>query len=47
MLAMSVFCAISDALSSLGDYKFVPDLNSPATPERILRAASKMKEFEK
>ncbi len=44
MLAMSVFHAISDALSSLGGYRFVPDLDAPATPERILMAAQKMKE---
>ncbi len=43
MLAMSVFHAISDALSSLGGYKSVPDLDAPATPERILMAAQKMK----
>jgi xanthine dehydrogenase large subunit len=47
MLAMSVFYAISDALSSLDNYKSVPDLDSPATPERVLMAASKMKEREK
>jgi len=47
MLAMSVYYAISDALSSLDNYKSVPDLDSPATPERILMAASKMKETEK
>jgi len=43
MLAISVFHAISDALSSLGDYAHVPDLDAPATPERILMAAEKMK----
>jgi len=43
MLAMSVFHAISDALSSLDGYKSVPDLDAPATPERILMAAEKMK----
>lgn len=43
MLAISVFHAISDALSSLDDYKSVPDLDAPATPERILMAAEKMK----
>ena len=43
MLAMSVFYAISDALSSLDDYKSVPELDAPATPERILMTATKMK----
>lgn len=43
MLAISVFHAISDALSSLDGYRSVPDLDAPATPERILMAAEKMK----
>jgi len=43
MLAISVFHAISDALSSLCDYAVVPDLDAPATPERILIAAEKIK----
>ncbi len=43
MLAISVFHAISDAISSLDDYKSVPDLDAPATPERILMAAQDIK----
>ena len=43
MLAISVFHAISDAISSLGDYAQVPDLDAPATPERILMAVEDMK----
>ncbi len=43
MLAMSVFHAISDALSSLDGYRSVPELDAPATPERILMAAAKLK----
>jgi len=43
MLAMSVFHAISDALSSLDGYRSVPELDAPATPERILMAAQKIK----
>ncbi len=43
MLAISVFHAISDAISSLGDYAVVPDLDAPATPERILMAVQAMK----
>jgi xanthine dehydrogenase large subunit len=43
MLAISVFHAISDAISSLDDYRVVPELDAPATPERILMAVQKMK----
>jgi len=44
MLAISVFHAISDAISSLSDYALLPDLDAPATPERILMAVEAMKE---
>jgi len=44
MLAISVFHAISDAISSLSDYALLPDLDAPATPERILMAVDAMKE---
>ncbi|MDP6120237.1 MAG: molybdopterin-dependent oxidoreductase, partial [Rhodospirillales bacterium] len=36
MLGISVFHAIKDAIASVGDYRFSPRLDSPATPERIL-----------
>jgi xanthine dehydrogenase large subunit len=36
---ISVFNAIADALSSLGDGRESPDLCAPATPEAILKAA--------
>lgn len=38
MLAISVWCAIKDAISSISDYRLDPDLPTPATPERIMRA---------
>ncbi len=38
MLAISVFRAISDAIASLGDYRHMPKLDAPATPERVLFA---------
>jgi xanthine dehydrogenase large subunit len=38
MLAISVFSALTDAVASVGDYKVMPDLDAPATPERILMA---------
>ncbi len=38
MLAISVFCALSDAVGAAGGYKAFPLLDAPATPERILTA---------
>ena len=36
MNAMSVFFAIKDAIASISDYKIIPVINAPATPEEIL-----------
>lgn len=38
MLAISVWCALKDAISSLSDYCIDPQLDTPATPERVLDA---------
>jgi xanthine dehydrogenase large subunit len=38
MLAISVFRALSDAIASLADYRLLPALGAPATPERVLFA---------
>ena len=38
MLAISVWSAIRDAVSSLTGYRFSPRLDTPATPERVLWA---------
>jgi xanthine dehydrogenase large subunit len=38
MLAISVYLAIRDAVSSLSDYRLAPNLDAPATPERVLAA---------
>lgn len=38
MLAISVWSALRDAVSSLSDYTISPDLDTPATPERVLAA---------
>ena len=43
MLAMSLFYAIKDAIASVGNYKKNPDLNAPATPEKILMSINKLK----
>jgi xanthine dehydrogenase large subunit len=38
MLAISVWCALKDAISSLSDYAIDPQLDTPATPEKVLNA---------
>jgi xanthine dehydrogenase large subunit len=38
MLANSVFCAITRAVGAVGGHRLAPDLDAPATPERILFA---------
>jgi xanthine dehydrogenase large subunit len=38
MLAISVWLAIRDAVASLADYRLSPQLDAPATPERVLAA---------
>ncbi|RAK60679.1 xanthine dehydrogenase molybdopterin binding subunit [Phenylobacterium hankyongense] len=38
MLAISVFSALTDAVASVGGHRVMPDLDAPATPERILAA---------
>ena len=43
MLALSVFSALVDAVASLGGYRHPPDLDAPATPERVLFACEAMR----
>ena len=43
MLAMSVFYAIKDAVASFGEYKVIPKLDAPATPEKILMSLNELK----
>jgi xanthine dehydrogenase large subunit len=43
MLAMSVFFAIKDAIASISNYQNIPDLDAPATPEKILLSIEKLK----
>ncbi|HXT02774.1 MAG TPA: hypothetical protein VN760_01225, partial [Casimicrobiaceae bacterium] len=38
MLALSGFHALRDAIASVADYRVVPRLSAPATPERVLAA---------
>ena len=44
MLGMSVFFAIKDAIASVGNYKIIPIINAPATPEAILLSIKNLKE---
>ena len=41
MLAISVWSALRDAISSLANYRISPDLDTPATPERVFWAIRK------
>ncbi|MGM0534821.1 MAG: xanthine dehydrogenase molybdopterin binding subunit [Pseudomonadota bacterium] len=43
MLAISVWSALRDALSSLADDREAPRLDTPATPERVLMAAEALR----
>ncbi|MDY8108015.1 xanthine dehydrogenase molybdopterin binding subunit [Fulvimarina sp. 2208YS6-2-32] len=43
MLAISVFCALSDAVLAAGGGRRFPDLDAPATPERVLQAVESVK----
>ena len=43
MLAMSVFFAIKDAIASVSNYQKIPELDAPATPEKILMSINKIK----
>ena len=43
MLAMSVFFAIKDAIASASNYKKIPVIDAPATPEKILMSINRLK----
>jgi xanthine dehydrogenase large subunit len=43
MLAISVWCAIKDAISSIDNYQSDPELHTPATPEKIMQAINAIK----
>ena len=46
MLGIAVWCAIKDAVASLGDYKAQPQIDAPATPERVLWGVEQMKKLQ-
>jgi xanthine dehydrogenase large subunit len=43
MLGISVWSALKDAISSIADHKYSPELDTPATPERVLWAVEAIK----
>ena len=43
MLAISAFSAISDAIAAVGDHRIAPQLDAPATPERVLAAIDRVR----
>ncbi|MCJ8271179.1 MAG: xanthine dehydrogenase molybdopterin binding subunit, partial [Psychrosphaera sp.] len=45
MLAISVWSALRDAVSSLSGYKLSPALDTPATPEKVLWAVEEMEKL--
>jgi len=47
MLGMSVWSALKDAVASIADYRFSPELDTPATPEKVLWAVENMRRFNK
>lgn len=44
MLGIAAWCAIKDAVASLSDYRIHPDIDAPATPERVLWGVQQMKQ---
>lgn len=42
MLAVSVWSALRDAISSISNYQLSPRLDSPATPERVLQSINQI-----
>jgi len=47
MLGISVWCAIKDAVASLADYRAQPQIDAPATPERVLWGVEQMRRLER
>jgi xanthine dehydrogenase large subunit len=43
MLGIAAWCAIKDAVASLADYRLQPEIDAPATPERVLWGCEQMR----
>ncbi|TIH08103.1 xanthine dehydrogenase molybdopterin binding subunit [Pseudomonas leptonychotis] len=46
MLGIATWCAIKDAVASLADYRVQPNIDAPATPERVLWGVEQMKKLQ-
>ncbi|MFB9887951.1 xanthine dehydrogenase molybdopterin binding subunit [Balneatrix alpica] len=44
MLGIAVFCALKDAIASVADYRYSPQIDAPATPERVLFACQQLRQ---
>ena len=44
MLGISVWLAIRDAIASIAEHQFSPELDAPATPETVLKSIVKLKQ---
>jgi xanthine dehydrogenase large subunit len=47
MLGIAAWCAIKDAVASLGDYREQPRIDAPATPERVLWGCEQMRQLKR
>ena len=47
MLGIAAWCAIKDAVASLGDYRHQPKIDAPATPERVLWGCEQMRKLKR
>ncbi|MCZ2722735.1 xanthine dehydrogenase molybdopterin binding subunit [Marinomonas sp. 15G1-11] len=44
MLGIAAWCALKDAVSSVSDYRYQPEIDAPATPEKILFGIQEMQQ---
>jgi len=45
MLGIAAWCSIKDAVASIADYQVHPQIDAPATPERVLWGVQQMKQL--
>ncbi|MET1076486.1 MAG: xanthine dehydrogenase molybdopterin binding subunit [Pseudomonas sp.] len=46
MLGIAAWCALKDAVASLADYRVQPQIDAPATPERVLWGVEQMRKLQ-
>lgn len=46
MLGIASWCAIKDAVASVGEYRHQPRIDAPATPERVLWGCEQMRQLQ-